>query len=75
MASFKDYMKRNIKNKGLRWGDGCEELHMSKWRFDNPGQMKISEFRKIRDFFDIPEREMEQKILEIYRHGDLENRY
>ena len=75
MGRFREYIKTNFRNNGMGMLEGCSTIHIERHWLDTPGQIKISEFRKIRDALGIPEREMEQKILEIYRHGDLENRY
>lgn len=69
--SFKQYVWKYLRNKGLGLLDGCDELHIGRGRLDRPETFKISEFKRIRDTLDIPDREMEQKIVEIYRYGEI----
>ncbi len=75
METFKDYVWRNLRNKGYIWETGYKVLHLSRRRLENPSCLKITDLWTISAELDIPDNEMEKKIIEIYRHGDLENRY
>ena len=75
METFKEYVQRNLRNVGFGWLDGCRTLHITPARFKNPEALSIKELKVIRDTLDIPDREMERKILEIFRYGDLESGY
>ena len=75
MTRFKSYIWMRLKNKGFGLLDGCDAMSIGVDRLKHPERFRISDFRHMSRFLDIPDNEMEKKIIEIYRHGDLENRY